>query len=132
VAAVGADLNRGDDVAVMVRKFDVIPIEEAPIYESAWFAMALRYGAALIAMILVLLLGIRPVVKALRRARTEADKDEEGGMEPGGDTAKPYAIDAAVLGQQVTLAQRYVAEQPENALLALRQMLQQAQPENVR
>jgi flagellar M-ring protein FliF len=132
VAAVGADLNRGDDVAVMVRKFDVIPIEEAPIYESAWFAMALRYGAALIAMILVLLLGIRPVVKALRRARTEADEDEEGGMEPGGDTAKPYAIDAAVLGQQVTLAQRYVAEQPENALLALRQMLQQAQPENVR
>jgi flagellar M-ring protein FliF len=37
-------------------------------------------------------------------------------------------VDAELLSQQVGLAQRIVAEKPENAVVALRQMLNQPAP----
>jgi flagellar M-ring protein FliF len=65
-AAVGADPARGDQVAVAVRPFPrrCFP---AKFYETPWFAMAVRNGVALLAVLLTLLLGVRPLIRALRR-----------------------------------------------------------------
>ena len=75
-AAVGADPERGDAVTVVVGKFDPVTIEPPAFYETAWFAMALRYGAALIAVLLGLLLGLRPILKAMRNDTGKASADK--------------------------------------------------------
>jgi flagellar M-ring protein FliF len=117
-AAAGIDPARGDQIQVMVRPFEPISEEAAPVYEAPWFAMAVRYVVALIGVVLVLLLGVRPLVRALKRQPGEA----------AATTAPVAALpqspaDSAVLGRQVGLAQRIVEEKPEDALVALRQML---------
>jgi flagellar M-ring protein FliF len=66
-AAVGADPTRGDQVAVAVRAFNPADITPPKFYEQPWFAMAVRNGVALLAVLLTLLLGVRPLIKALRR-----------------------------------------------------------------
>ena len=83
-AAVGANADRGDTVTVIVGKFDPVTIEPMPFYETAWFAMALRYSAALIAVLLGLLLGVRPILKALRgedAGASKKDKKKKGGKD---------------------------------------------------
>lgn len=132
-AAVGADVQRGDQVAVVARNFEPVSTEAVPFYEMPWFAPLVRYGAALLAVLLVLLLGVRPLIKALRRdpaAAGDADMDEAHAPVPG--ARAPASIDPALLSQQVTLAQRMVAEQPDSAVAALRQMLANQQAEAVR
>jgi flagellar M-ring protein FliF len=135
-AAVGADSSRGDQVAVIVRDFDAAPDAKLPFYEAPWFATVTRNVAALLAVLLVLLLGVRPLIKALRGpARSAkgslaaAEEQEvveipalpaEAMMNP--ETGK---VDAALLSQQVGLAQRIVQERPDSAVAALRQMLNQ-------
>jgi flagellar M-ring protein FliF len=140
-AAVGADAARGDQVAVITRSFEVVPEAGAiPFYEAPWFATVVRNGVALLAVLLVLLLGVRPLIKALRREPTPALPAPDGAA-TGMDmiAAAPLAaeemmdpetgiVDAELLSQQVGLAQRIVAEKPENAVVALRQMLNQPAP----
>lgn len=65
-AAVGANPQRGDQVKVVTRSFEPVPEDTLPFYETGWFAMVVRNGAAVLAVLLVLLLGVRPMVKALR------------------------------------------------------------------
>ena len=126
-AAVGADPTRGDQVAVMLRSFDATPVDVVPIWQQPWFQTYARYGVALIGVILTLLLGVRPLVKALKRdpapppGAPESEGDESAAAAPRPALAAP--IDAAQLGQQVSLAQRIVLEQPDEAVRALREML---------
>lgn len=134
-AATGADLQRGDQVTVIQRPFEPTTDTPLPFYEASWFAMVVRSGVALLAVLLVLLIGVRPLIRALKRepgadAATATGGDEadaaaidadDATAEPG-DQADP-AVDAALLGRQVSLAQRIVEEQPEDALQALRKML---------
>jgi len=133
-AAVGADPARGDQVQVLVRPFEPIEDNALPFYEAPWFAMVVRSVVALLAVLLVLLMGVRPLIKALKRDPAEPAEalDGEGGEgedEVAATVAKPAvnpdtgALDAALLGRQVSLAQRIVEEKPEDALVALRQML---------
>lgn len=150
-AAVGANPARGDQVAVAVRSFRPAVVEKPQFWETPWFAMAVRNAVALIAVLLTLLLGVRPLVKALKRepgAAAARRSDDDGGDDAEGETAelaaeRPRAaptprlkaaqdpetgvIDAQLLGRQVNLAQRLVAEKPDSAVAALRQML--AEPE---
>ena len=126
-AAVGADPGRGDQVAVMLRSFQPPPVETVPMWQQPWFLTYARYGVALIGVILVLLLGVRPLIKALKREPGPAPADETAPGEDGA-AATPRAalaapLDAAQLGQQVNLAQRIVAERPDEAAQALREML---------
>jgi flagellar M-ring protein FliF len=131
-AAIGADPARGDQVAVVVRKFDSIADEGIPFYETSWFATVLRYGAGLLGVLLVLLLGVRPLIKAFRPDKTaKADEDAAANDGPSlGGLALPAfapagpATDPEMLSRQVSLAQRMVEEQPESAVIALRKMLQ--------
>lgn len=144
-AAVGANAQRGDMVTVVARTFDAVPDEPIPFYETPWFATLVRNGAAVLAVLLVLLLGVRPLIKALKReprsqqpAALEHAGDQPDGSPslalPAGDGTGegdeagdfpmplPGMIDAR-LSQRVGLAQRLVAEKPDSAVFALRQML---------
>jgi flagellar M-ring protein FliF len=135
-AAVGADPQRGDQVAVIARNFEPLPDAKAPFYEAPWFATVVRNAVALIAVLLVLLLGVRPLIKALRRdAGGKAEAVEtEAGMIPAPLPAEAMmnpdtgTVDAELLSQQVGLAQRIASERPEDAVVALRQMLNQTSP----
>jgi flagellar M-ring protein FliF len=119
-AAMGADQARGDQVQVMVRPFEPLPEDGVPFWETPWFAGLVRNVVALLAVLLVLLLGVRPLVRALKR---EPGQGGGGSAETGPAAAATAPADAALLGRQVNLAQRIVEEKPDDALLALRQML---------
>lgn len=133
-AAVGADPQRGDKVTVIVRPFAPVAVEEPPVWEQPWFAMVVRNAVALISVLLVLLLAVRPALKAMT-SRRKGDADEGGtagddGAETGeGTSAAPRlapaapAPDSEQLAQQIELAQRIVREQPDDALQALRRMI---------
>lgn len=130
-AAVGADTQRGDQVRVVTGAFEAVEEMAIPFYETSWFAMALRYGTALIAVILGLLLGVRPIISALRGPKREdvedSVEDEEGGesaQRPGAPASLPAASNSPDdLREQVDLARRLANEQPERAAAALRRML---------
>ncbi len=129
-AATGADPQRGDQVTVILRPFEPVSDAAIPFYETPWFALAVRSGVALLAVLLVLLIGVRPLIRALKREPAEAAEGEAPGQRsedsPGRADAAQSAsgpVDAALLGRQVSLAQRIVEEKPDDALHALRQML---------
>jgi flagellar M-ring protein FliF len=118
-AAAGIDPARGDQIQVMIRPFEPVSEETPPVYEAPWFAMVLRYVVALIGVLLVLLLGVKPLARALKR---EPGERAPGEATPAAAIAQSSA-DPAMLGRQVGLAQRIVEEKPEDALVALRKML---------
>ncbi|MXO71159.1 flagellar basal-body MS-ring/collar protein FliF [Alteraurantiacibacter buctensis] len=138
-AAVGANTQRGDQVTVVAGAFEAVEDVEVPFYETGWFAMALRYGGGLLALVLALVLGVRPIVNAIRGKQTDAAAEDAGGE--GADAAegedafqvpgRPQATVANltvdngndVLREQVDLARRLAAEQPDRAVAALRRML---------
>ncbi|QVM85350.1 flagellar basal-body MS-ring/collar protein FliF [Novosphingobium decolorationis] len=147
-AAVGANPQRGDVVKVITRAFEVAPETALPFYETSWFAMLVRNGAAVIAVLLVLLLGVRPMVKAVRSDKVKGakgkkgkkakgaaeDEDEPAALEapaipaerpviPGTEEEEEYVPRAELLNRQITLARGLVAENPGGAVQALRQML---------
>lgn len=136
-AAIGADPARGDQVAVVARKFEAAELESLAFYETPWFTSLLHNVVALVAVLLVLLLGVRPLVRVLKRNNpAQANPAAPGLPAPGtaGAMADPLtgAVDAALLSRQVSLAQRLAEEKPDNAVAALRQMLRDPNPETAR
>ena len=159
-AAVGADPARGDQVAVVVRSFNPVAVTPPAFYETPWFAMVVRNVVALLAVLLTLLLGVRPLIKALKRdpaaviakdskaagegeAGEALDEGEEGSNTPIRRRRKKIQqiepivdpetgeIDPDALSRQVGVAQRIVVEQPDSALNALRQLLNEPAPEGL-
>jgi len=124
-AAVGANPQRGDQVAVVMHAFEPVSTEVLPFYQLPWFAMVVRSAAALLALLLVLMLGVRPLIRVLKRPPGETATS----LATPATTPVSSAVDAALLGRQVNLAQRIVEEKPDSAVLALRQMLGQPKPE---
>ncbi len=132
-AAVGADPERGDTVAVIAGTFEPVVAEETPFYEASWFAAVLRNAVALIAVILALLFGVRPLVRALKREEpTEGDAPINGGellaqgvIDPAANSAGTSGSgpDTEALREQVALARSLAAQQPDRAATALRRML---------
>lgn len=132
-AATGIDPQRGDQIQVLVRPFEPVPEEALAFYEAPWFAMVVRSVVALLAVLLVLLMGVHPLIRALKREPGSAPLADDAA--DGEVAARPAVnpatgqVDAALLGRQVGLAQRIVAEKPDEALDALRTMLGQPKPE---
>ena len=90
-----------------------------PIWSEPWFGGVARSVAALVAVLLVLLLGLRPLLKTLRREpppATSAAVPEE---------AAPSLLPNSpeMLNRQLGFAQKLVADRPDAAVAALRQML---------
>ena len=130
-AAVGARADRGDIVTVMTRPFTEVTMEEPPFYETSWFAMVVRNVVALLAVLLVLMLAVRPALKMLRNKGSKADKSGEASQAaagtpqigpPGGE------FDREGLDAQIQLAQRIAHEKPDDAVQALRRMLAEPAP----
>ena len=128
-AAVGADPARGDQIAVVLRPFDTTEVDKLPMWEQPWFQTYVRYGLALLGVLLVLLLGVRPLIKALKRdpapVRSRDDDDAADGTGEGraARPLPPPPVSAEQLVEQVSLAQRIASERPEDAVQALREML---------
>jgi flagellar M-ring protein FliF len=145
-AAVGASTQRGDTIEVVASKFDPVDLEPPAFYEEPWFAMLVRYGTALIAVLLVLLLAVRPLIGKLKgkdkakgkgkgKDAASADADDDDALTASGEDAKAQGQGTPLLGQtdngipledlprQVELARRLAASQPERAVEALQRML---------
>ncbi|MFW2349015.1 flagellar basal-body MS-ring/collar protein FliF [Qipengyuania sp.] len=127
-AAVGARADRGDQVTVVMRAFEKVEAEGVPFYETSWFGMAVRNGVAILGVLLVLLLAVRPAVNALRnglKGASRADMQGDGGTPalggPSYGAVSPY--DREALDGQIELAQRIARENPDDAVLALRRLL---------
>ena len=128
-AAVGARQDRGDQVTVVMRPFEKVEGDELPFYETSWFGMAVRNGVAILAVLLVLLLAVRPAINALRsNAKDGGTLDPQGAGDevaalggPGMGVVTPY--DREALDGQIELAQRIARENPDDAVLALRRLL---------
>lgn len=123
-AAVGADTTRGDQVEVVVSAFESAELEPLAFYEEKWFADILRYGAALIAVLLVLMLAVRPLIKRIR----EIGASGTGGA-PQIATSLPRRPASAfdepdeAFPQKVELARQLASSQPDRAVEALQRML---------
>lgn len=131
-AAVGAVPERGDQVEVITRGFAENAIEAPEFYETGWFAMIVRYVAALLGVLLILLLGVRPLLRALKGRDSRdggAAVDRVLGNSPASTPTEkaPDAIDRSLLNRQVGAAQKIVDDRPDRAVIAIRQMLGQAQ-----
>ena len=127
-AAVGADPERGDQVNVMVGKFEPEAAPDIPFYETGWFATAVRYGSAMLALLLVLLLGVRPLLAILRGqpkpvAQAVEGDDENQPVALPGTTPRAPPVTADALREQVALARQLASEQPDRAVIALQRML---------
>lgn len=133
-AAVGADPERGDQVNVLVGAFEPLTFAEPEFYETGWFALAVRYGVALLAVLLGLLLGVRPLLAILRGDKTKGAESSEELIETvDPDTGEFIEVPAPALGngtrpqhnirEQVALARRLANEQPDRAVTALQRML---------
>ena len=116
---------------MIARNFSPVEAEGLAFYEAPWFASLVRTVVALLAVLLVLLLGVRPMIKALKRESGQpqggadgraATSTSAGGHPHALAAARP--IDPELLSRQVGLAQQLVSEKPESAAIALRQMLQ--------
>ena len=111
--------------------------EEPAFYEAGWFGLALRYGGAFLALILLLLFGVRPLLKRLKPAAGQKsdDEDAEGDIDPellidgaegtagtiaGSDGSGGSGPDVA---EQVELARQLASSQPDRAAAALQRML---------
>lgn len=126
-AAVGANAQRGDQVEVIARNFQEEEAVPTPFYEEPWFAMVVRNAVALIVALLVIFLGLRPAIAAIRR-KSEPAAETAAGTGEGPRAAIPPTPLNERLGQmplsdQVGLAQRYINERPDSAVAAIRQML---------
>ncbi|MBX9885619.1 MAG: flagellar M-ring protein FliF, partial [Novosphingobium sp.] len=159
-AAVGADTARGDQVAVVVRNFSPVAVTPPAFWETPWFAMIVRNVVALLAVLLTLLLGVRPLIKALKRdpapvvvkdteETAENQAGEAGEIDENGEETpvrrrrkkiqqiepiidpETGEIDPDALSRQVGVAQRIVVEQPDSALNALRKLLNEPAPEGL-
>jgi len=138
-AAVGANAQRGDQVEVVASKFDTADLAPPAFYEEPWFAMLVRYGTALLAVLLVLLLAVRPLIGKLRGKGEAAAAAAGAPLAVIGDdraerlagfslAAQDSGTPIGDLPKQVELARRLAASQPERAVEALQRMLEAPEP----
>lgn len=99
-SAVGAQTTRGDVVTVMEGKFEPSGLEEAAFYETTWFATILRNVVALIAVVLAIFFGVKPLVQGLvgKKEKNEPALDANGNPVPEGTEGSGAAEGGANTG----------------------------------
>ena len=142
-SAVGANTARGDQVTVISRRFAAAPDLGGgqPWYESGWLAMILRNVTAIVIALLVLMLGVRPLSKALMKKRDDAGRGAIGRdlnatfgvgspTAPGtgsGPNGQPVSIDALESAQnfddRIGMVRGFTRDNPTRAALAVRDMI---------
>ncbi|UIJ45438.1 flagellar M-ring protein FliF [Sphingomonas cannabina] len=134
-AAVGYNPARSDQVTVISRKFsgaaDAAP--QPAWYQAEWVPMVLRNVTAIVIALLVLLLGVRPLAKALMKKRDEAGarlafaNPEAAPGAVRADGSGPVTVEmldnARGYDQRVGLVRGFTRENPARAALAVRDMI---------
>ena len=107
--AIGFDAGRGDSVSVLNRAFrpleDVPPLEPVPVWQQDWVWTMVRQSLIGLAVLLLVLLVVRPAVRRLTLAAPAAngalERDEAKGDEEGaGDAALTDANGASETGER--------------------------------
>lgn len=131
-ATVGYKADRQDQVTVVSRKFSTNAATETagiPFYETPWFAMVARNVTALVIALLVLLLGVRPLARALMRRRDDARPagapmgGADGVQMPTPVSPQMLAGSGLSLGDRVGLVRDFTRDNPARAALAVRDMI---------
>ncbi|QCB41538.1 flagellar M-ring protein FliF [Sphingomonas sp. PAMC26645] len=133
-SAVGFDQARNDNVTVISRKFaGATDAAAGPAwYDNAWLPVLARNGTAILIALLVLLLGVRPIAKALTKKRDDAGTRPALGQ-PIGAAADGMAVAAPVSLDQLENTRGYddrigavrgfTRDNPTRAALAVRDMI---------
>ena len=144
-SAVGFDQSRNDMVTVISRKFAGTDAPVAPKwYDNAWLPMVARNLTAVVIALLVLLLGVRPLAKALMKKREDATSAPGApmGAANGGDGAgtaitgpdgqtisvtAPVSLDQIASGrsydERIGAVRGFTRDNPARAALAVRDMI---------
>lgn len=106
--AVGADEARGDMVKVVVSAFESREMQPLAFYEQGWFAQVLRYGTALLAVLMVLLFAVRPLIARtkpkLPKDTASKDKPSKAQIAADGQQAIASGADPEADGGDAVLA----------------------------
>ena len=138
-SAVGFDQARNDNVTVISRKFaGATDAAAGPAwYDNAWLPVLARNGTAILIALLVLLLGVRPIAKALMKKRDDATTRPAFGQpigETGGDgaaagigVAPPVSLDQLEntrgYDDRIGAVRGFTRDNPTRAALAVRDMI---------
>ncbi|UVO51220.1 flagellar M-ring protein FliF [Sphingomonas sp. SUN019] len=145
-SAVGFDQARNDNVTVISRKFadgTTAAANDGPAwYDNSWLPMLARNLTAIIIAMLVLMLGIRPLAKALMKRRDDTPVAPIGGLAgafgvgaaaPGATGADGIAVAAPVgldqlagarnFDDRVGAVRGFTRDNPARAALAVRDMI---------
>lgn len=141
-SAVGFDQARNDNVTVISRKFadaNGAAADGPAWYDNSWLPIVARNVTAIVIALLVLLLGVRPLAKALMKKREDAGTPGSAGLPMGtpagapgpvaaGITvANPVALDQIAQGgtfeDRVGAVRGFTRDNPARAALAVRDMI---------
>ena len=133
-SAVGYDQSRADQVTVISRKFanaDDAATSGPKWYDNAWLPVLARNATAILIALLVLLLGVRPLAKALMKKREEPAVPPLGPPieGPNGEmtVAGPVSLDqleqSRGYDERVGAVRGFTRDNPARAALAVRDMI---------
>ncbi|MBC3942696.1 flagellar basal-body MS-ring/collar protein FliF [Sphingomonas albertensis] len=138
-SAVGFDQARNDNVTVISRKFaGATDAATGPAwYDNAWLPVLARNGTAIVIALLVLLLGVRPIAKALMKKREDATTrpafgqpigEVDGDGAPAGiGVAPPVSLDQLEntrgYDDRIGAVRGFTRDNPTRAALAVRDMI---------
>ena len=134
-SAVGFDQARNDNVTVISRKFAgaTDAAAEPAWYDNAWLPVLARNGTAILIALLVLLLGVRPIAKALMKKREDAGTRPALGQpigaadQDGMTVAAPVSLDQLEntrgYDDRIGAVRGFTRDNPTRAALAVRDMI---------
>ncbi|MEG3163445.1 flagellar basal-body MS-ring/collar protein FliF [Sphingomonas sp. PB2P19] len=134
-SAVGFDPARNDNVTVISRKFAGadIAVDKQAWYDAGWLPIVARNVTAILIALLVLLLGVRPMAKALMKKRDDAATDRPALGQPIAGTPSDIATSPVVSLDQLENSRGYderigavrgfTRDNPTRAALAVRDMI---------
>ena len=142
-AAVGYDAARNDQVTVIARKFAGPSVleDKAPWYEAGWVAILARNVTAIVIAIMVLMLGVRPLSRALLKKREDTPAQRlaisaiANGSIPGQaampqtQDGRPIPVSMEMLDQsrnyddRIGIVRGFTRDNPTRAALAVRDMI---------
>ena len=145
-SAVGYDQARNDQVTVISRKFagEAEAGSDGPAwYDNSWMPVIARNVTAIVIALLVLLLGVRPLAKALMKKKEEAEAPVRGALglsaDGGGEDGEGAALRAEIAvtppvtldeieasrnyDERIGKVRGFTRDNPARAALAVRDMM---------
>ena len=132
-SAVGFDAARQDQVTVISKKFadaDATASAKPAWYDNAWLPIIARNVTAIVIALLVLILGVRPLSKALMKKREDTPRIALGapaGAPEGGIANGPVSLDqlegSRGYDERIGAVRGFTRDNPTRAALAVRDMI---------